>query len=829
MAALDTALQRAREGNGQVVGVVGEAGVGKSRLCLEFVERVRAKDVPVYEAHCPSHGKAIPFLPFFELLRGYFGVSAQDSDATVRQKIAGRLLLLDRSLDEILPVIFEFLGVPDSERPAPSMDPEARQRQLFGLVRRLVQDRRLAEPVVILVDDLHWIDSGSDAFLDQLVEATSGTRTLLLVNFRPEYHANWMGKSYYQQLPLVPLGPEAVEELLGDLLGDDPSLADLPDLIRARTGGNPFFIEEVVQSLMESGSLAGARGAYRLARLVTELEIPATVHSLLAGRIDRLAEREKQVLQTAAVLGKKFSEPVLKQVIELPDLDLAASLDTLQRSEFVYEEALYPTLEYAFKHALTQEVAYASQLTERRKRTHTAAARAIVALYPDKQDEQAALLAHHWEEAGEALEAARWHARAAGWVGYSDVAESLRHWQRVHKLVERLPETDEATSLRLLACVQILQFGWRLGVSQAEADALFAEGKALAARQGDPRAAALLAISYAARVGTLGNTQAYVEHAIEAARLAKESGDLELRCISHLGLAHSHWLAGRLMEALGFIDRGFELLGEERTIGIKTVGFSAFIWLVSIRGILEGYMGELEAGRRDLDRGIELAREINNAENLGWGLGSCAVHAALSGEPGNARAQALESLEIAEKLGSAHSLATALAYLGVAQLLHEEWQEAIDALEQALEIARSRRTRLDIEALMLANLARAYLGVGQVDKARQTAEDAVEAARQRGKPSHEIQAQLSLARVLLTSVGAEGRPAIEEALTRALELVEATGAKALEPQILVERAELARLLEDEATRKLQLREAHRLFAEMGATGHAKRLGKKLEL
>jgi adenylate cyclase len=698
MAALDTALQRARDGNGQVVGVVGEAGVGKSRLCLEFFERVQARGTPAYEAHCPSHGRAVPLLPVLELLRAYFGISEQDSDATARQKIAGRLVLLDRSFDEILPVIFDFLGVPDPERRTPAMDPEARQRQLFGLVRRLVQDRSSAEPVVILVDDLHWIDSGSDAFLDQLAAATSGTRTLLLVNFRPEYHAGWMGKSYYQRLPLVPLGPEAAEELLSDLLGDDPSVTALRDLARERTGGNPFFIEEVVQSLVEAGSLVGARGAYRLAKPVGELEIPATVQSLLAGRIDRLAEREKQVLQTAAVIGKKFPEPVLKQVIELPDVDLAASLDALQRSEFIYEEALYPAAEYAFKHPLTQEVAYTSQLTDRRRNTHAAAARAIVELYPDKQDEQAALLAHHWEEAGEALEAARWHARAAGWVGVGDPAQSVRHWQQVRELVQRLPETEESASLRMFSCLLMLRFGWRVGVSQAEADALYSEGKVLAARLGDAREAAMLAGAYAARVGTSGNAEAYVEHTIEAARLAEESGDLELRCVTHVGLVYSHAVAGRLAEALDFVERGLELVGEDRAIGLDTVGFSAFVWLLIIRGLLQASLGELEAGRRDLDRGIELAREANDAENLGWGLGGYAVLATLSGEPGKARARALESLAIAEKLGSAFSLGVAHTQLGVAQLVHEEWQEAIDALEQGLEIARSRATGLEREA-----------------------------------------------------------------------------------------------------------------------------------
>jgi tetratricopeptide (TPR) repeat protein len=281
-----------------------------------------------------------------------------------------------------------------------------------------------------------------------------------------------------------------------------------------------------------------------------------------------------------------------------------------------------------------------------------------------------------------------------------------------------------------------------------------------------------------------------VEQAIEAARLADESGDLESRCISQLGLAHSHAHAGRLTEALDFIERGLGLVGEDRTIGVKTVGFSAFIWLVSVGGIIRGQMGELEASRRDLDRAVELARELNNAEN---------------------------------------SRASSLSYLGAAQLLHEEWQEAIDALEQGLAIARGQGTRLDIEAVMLANLARAYLGAGQVEKARRTAEEALQTAHQRGELHHEIRAQLSLAHALLADDGANARAAIEETLARAFELVRETGAKAYEPHILEARAELARALGDEATYKRQLREAHRLFVEIGATGHAKRLAKELGL
>jgi class 3 adenylate cyclase/tetratricopeptide (TPR) repeat protein len=829
MAALQTALQRALEGNGQVVGIVGEAGVGKSRLCLEFVERARARGVPVYEAHCPSYGKTVPFLPVFALLRGYFGIAEPDSDATARQKIAGRLVLLDPSFEELLPVVFDFLGVADPERPSPQMSAEARHRQLFCFVRRLMQPARTSsEPGVMLIDDLHWIDAGSDAVLSELVEAITGSRTLLLANFRPEYHADWLRKSYYQQLPLMPLGPDAIEVMLGDLLGQDPSVVALPELIRQRTGGNPFYIEEVVNALVESGSLAGARGAYRLARTIEEIEIPDTVQSLLAARIDRLAEREKQVLQTAAVIGKKFSGTVLKEIAELPNTDLAASLSSLQRAEFIYEEAIFPEAEYVFKHPLTHEVAYGSQLAERRRRTHAAAAEAMAKLNAERQDEQAALLAHHWEQAGEVVEAARWHARAAGWLGYRDVAESVRHWQKVYALLEPLPLEEDTATLRMLACVQILVVGgWRLGFSEDEEQRLFDEGRRLATDLGDTRFLAMLMQSRGVRLVNTGDARGYVEHALEASRLADRTGDPELRCVAHLGLVYSHWGAGRLREALEFLERGLELVGDDLTSGVGVLGFSIGIWLRVFRGAIENMLGRLEQGRLSRAQGLQLARERGDTDNLGWGKVGAVFDRFHAGEVAGAKAHAQEALELAEKHGAAHMLSSGFQVLGLAQLLNQEWDEAIESFERSLEIARSHRTALENESSVLAKLAEACLGAGQSERARCTADEAIRVAQAGGFLAFEIEAQLAIARTLLAGEGTAARSAIEQALSRGLELVKETGASGLEPPLVEVRARLCRRLGDERAYRRDLRGAQRLYVEIGATGHARRIAEEL--
>ena len=411
LAWLDHVLARATESDGQVVGVVGDAGVGKSRLCLEFVSRCRAQGIAVHEAHCPAHGSTVPMLPVRDLLRSYLALGDGDSAEAVRCKVSDQLLGLDPNFREALPLVLDLLGVPDPDTPDTSRASSG--ERLAAFVRRFVPLRSANEPVVLLIDDAHWIDPASEELVRELAAAVHGTRTLLLANFRPEYRPAWLGGSHYHQLPLSPLGPEATRELLHELLGSDSSVGDLSGRIRERTGGNPFFIEEVVQALAASGSLAGERGAYRLTGPVDTLALPATVQSLLAARIDRLGEQAKHVLQAAAVMGMQFDEPLLEEVGRpgAPDLDTA--LGRIREAEFIYLVTPYPQPQYAFKHPLTREVAYHSLLGDQRARLHAMVAAALEKLRADRLGQYASLIAHHWEASGMRYEATRWQRRAA--------------------------------------------------------------------------------------------------------------------------------------------------------------------------------------------------------------------------------------------------------------------------------------------------------------------------------------------------------------------------------------------------------------------------------
>ncbi len=442
VAVLEAALSRAVAGHGQVVGVAGAAGVGKSRLCQEVVDRWRAEGMVVAEAHCPAHGKSLPYATLLDLLRSFFAITADERPTLGRRRVRSRLRGLHRALEQELPLVLDFLGLPDPKRPLPPMGAAARRERLFAFVCRLVQMHSAHAPTVLLIDDLHWIDPESDRFLAQLVEAVGWTRTLLLLNFRPDYCAEWMTTSYYRPLQLSPLTPDASDSLLQELVGADPSTAAVRAVIQESAQGNPFFIEEIVQSLVEQGVLVrersprhadapGGADHVRLVRPVAEIHLPATVQSLLAARIDRLPEPAKEVLQAAAVIGKRFSGPVLNLALgrvrgpdatadhqpaaamRYTDADLASALRTLQRADLIYAESSEAPPAYAFKHPLTHEVAYYSQLQETRARKHEAAARALEVVHADQLGEYAALLAHHWAAANKRYEAQLWRRRAA--------------------------------------------------------------------------------------------------------------------------------------------------------------------------------------------------------------------------------------------------------------------------------------------------------------------------------------------------------------------------------------------------------------------------------
>src|SRR5438132_2773627 len=367
---LQQALERAGTGHGQAMAGVGEAGVGKSRLAYEFVHSHHSPGCLVLESASVSYGKATPYFPVIDLLKRYSHVEEHDDTRTIRAKVTGQVLTLDPALQDAVPALLSLLDALPEDSPFLQLDPPQRRQRTLDALKRVLLCESQEQPLLLVFEDLHWIDAETQAFLNSLVESLPTAQVLLLVNYRPEYQHGWGRKTYYTQLRLDPLPPASAATVLQALLGDDPSLVPLTSLLIARTAGNPFFLEESVSTLVETGVLVGEPGAYRLAQPLHSIQVPATVQSMLAARIDRLPPEAKRLLQTAAVIGTEVPYPLLTAIADLPDTDLHRHLTHLQAAEFLYETRLFPELEYTFKHALTHEVAYGSLLQERRRAFH---------------------------------------------------------------------------------------------------------------------------------------------------------------------------------------------------------------------------------------------------------------------------------------------------------------------------------------------------------------------------------------------------------------------------------------------------------------------------
>src|SRR5262245_50011219 len=393
--ALRQALERAGTGHGQVVATIGEPGVGKTRLLYEFIRSHHVHDWLVLESSSVSYGKATAYLPVRDLLKAYFQLDDRDDGRKAREKLTGKLLTLDATFGLTLPAFLALLDVPVEDQHWQDLDPTQRRQHTLAAIKQLLLRESQVQPLLLVFENLHWIDAETQAVLDSLIESLPTARLLLLVNYRPEYQHGWGNKTYYTQLRLDPLPTASAEALLQALLGDDSSLVPLTRLVIERTEGNSFFLEESVRALVETGVLGGERGASRLAKPLDSLQVPATVQAVLAARIDRLPPEEKRLLQTAAVIGTEVPFALLQAIGELSEEELRRGLGHLQAAEFLYETRLFPELDYTFKHALTHEVAYGSLLQERRRALHASIVEASERLYADRLTEQAERLAQH--------------------------------------------------------------------------------------------------------------------------------------------------------------------------------------------------------------------------------------------------------------------------------------------------------------------------------------------------------------------------------------------------------------------------------------------------
>jgi class 3 adenylate cyclase/tetratricopeptide (TPR) repeat protein len=768
---LRQALERALAGHGQVVTVVGEPGVGKSRLYWEFIHSHRVHGWLTQESGSVSYGKATAYLPVIDLLKAYFHIEGRDDLRTIREKVTGKVLSLDRALEPALPALLWLLEVPVEDEAWGRLDPPQRRQRTLDALKRLLLRESQVQPLLLLVEDLHWIDAETQALLDILVESLPTARLLLLANYRPEYQHRWGGKTYYRQLRIDPLPAASADDLLTSLLGADSSLDPLKHTLIERTEGNPLFLEESVRTLVETKTLIGDRGAYRLAHDASAIQVPATVRAILAARIDRLSPEDKRLLQAASVVGKDVPAALLLAIAELADEALRRGLAHLQAAEFLYETTLFPDLEYTFKHALTHEVAYGGVLHERRRALHAQIVTAIETAHADRPTEHTERLAHHAFRGEEWDKAVRYGREAAmKALGRSANHEAAAYvWQALDAL-GRLPESQRtrelAIDLRLDLYVALLPLDQlrplleRLREAETLAQALEDRERLGWARLHICHVGGLLA----------EDPRRMAELAHDVIAIAQDLGNRRMEADAYL------W-AGCWTYSLGDHRRAVDLLlksGDARTSRqpgrpTRAVGPSGYVAMFLAE--LGDFVEAERAAEITLQARETIAGHPWNLINASWQI---AWAYALKGDLDHAKPLADRAVELSRQGGFTRSHGGAMSVLGRILLLSGQGPEAVGLLEEGL-----RRT--DAAGMMwlrgprLSDLGEAYLTVGRVQDAAACATEAVESARARGERGFEawalrLQAEIALAARPPNVVVAEERFHEAKALAAALEM-----------------------------------------------------------
>jgi class 3 adenylate cyclase/predicted ATPase len=717
MEQLRGAWEAAQAGHGQIVGVVGEAGVGKSRLVYEFKAPLET-GCRVLEAFSVSHGKAYSYLPLIDLLKTYFRITLADDERGRREKVTGKVLTLDRTLEDTLPYLFSLLDIGDEASSLAQMDPQIRKRRTLDAVKRILVRETLDQPCVLIFEDLHWIDTETQDFLEVMSESVATARLLLLVNYRPEYQHGWGSRTYYTQLRLDPLGAKESRELLTALLGEGASAEQeaLERLILEKTEGNPFFMEEVVQTLAEEGVLVGQRGGYRMERRPSELHIPTTVQGVLAARMDRLPPEEKDLLQTLAVIGKEFPLGLLRGVAEEGEEDLYRLLARLQAGEFVYEQPAFPDPEYTFKHALTQEVAYGSLLGERRGLLHERTGRAIEELYRDALDAHYGELAHHYSRTGNTPKAVE-YLRLAGEqaVQRSAYEEAIGQLSRGVELVATLPQTRERTERELHLQ---LALGRALTVTQGftapEVEQSFVRSRDLSEEVGEthPLLRALLGLSQVHLVRAEHDRAA--EIASQLLRLSEATRDPAHLLMAQVSLGATCYWRGEFSKARELQEAAIQLYdpqkheAQEYLWGSMVPGVPALVYLAwSLLSL--GYPDQALARSREA---LALAQELSHPFSQAFALtGSSRLRG---------RGEYQAAVEVGEALITLASENGFPFYVGLGTFLRASARAAqgqpqgIGEMRAVLEVAPTAGSVLG-RPMMLAFLAEAQGAQGQAE------------------------------------------------------------------------------------------------------------------
>ena len=801
----------ALRGRGQLVGVVGEPGVGKSRLVREFIQAM-GEDALVLETSAIALGNPAPYLPIVELLRSYFHLDIGEDADVIRRKVSEAIRGLDENLLPALSALLTLLDVPVPDPAWQSLAPAQRRQRTFDGVKRLLLRETRRRPLVLVFEDTHWNDTETQALLDSFVDGLPAAQVLVLLTYRPEYTHGWSGKSFYTQLRVDPLQPETAAELLGDLLGAHPSLQPLTARLIEWTEGNPFFLEESVRALVETGALAGEHGAYRLTMPIARIQVPATVEEVLAVRIDRLSAEQCRLLQSAAVIGKDVPYPILAAITDLPEESIGETLRQLQGAEFLYETSSAPELEYTFKHALTREVAYAS-LAQGKRTLHARILAVMETLYADRLEEHIDRLAHHafqghvWDKAVDYLRqaGARASARSAN-------RDAVGYFEQAFAALAHLPSTPSTQELDLdlrFEMRNVLQTLGEFGPQLAHLQ----QAERLARSLSDDRQLGWVSAYLTDYFRLTGEQDRAIEAGERALEMAESLNDFPLQVATYTWLGQALHGRGEYRRAATLFGKNVEaLVGRQlierfgapqpRSVHSRT----CLVWCLT-------ELGEFREGTRRGEEALQIAQPLEHALSLTTACAGLGYLYLRQGQVAKAIALLERGLEATRAANSPLWFPRVASALGLAYSRAGRAREGLAFLEEAVEQGAAMKM-MGSHALLLVSLGEGYLLADRIDDAAAAAEQALRLAREHVERGHEARALLLLADTALRSHPPDPARAREQA-AQALALAEPLELRPVAAHCHLTLGRAGRIAGQKESADRHLTTAAALFGEMG--------------
>jgi len=811
IASLTEAYEKTLSGPGQIVGIVGEAGVGKSRLLLEFKKRLADDNFTYLEGRCLQYGGSMIYLPVLDILRSYFEIKEGDQELLIKKKMEEKILRFDEKLKSVLPAFHELLSLKVEDQSYPKLQPIKKREKTFEAIRDLLVRESQNRPIILVIEDLHWIDKTSEEFLSYLIEWLANTRFLLVLLYRPEYTHTWGSKSYYTKIGLTQLSSQSSAELIRAILYDCEIESELETLILNRSAGTPLFIEELTHNFLENGTIQREQNQCFLTVEPNDIQIPDTIQGIIAARMDRLEDNIKRTMQVASVIGRDFAFRILQTITGMRE-ELKSYLLNLQGLEFIYEKSLFPELEYIFKHALTQEVAYNSLLNKRKKVIHGKIGKAIEQLYAERLEEFYEILAYHFVQA-EGWEKAFFYLSRSGDKARQTFAnhEAIEFYRKATEVSGRIsPALEEE---KLLPVYEGRGLVWMLLTKYDEAIEDFQMMRQMARASGNQRkegeSLGQLALAHLHKMSEK-HIPFVEEYAQEAMQLAQQTGDQNILAKSLSCLAMVHGARGNLIEADKNLEASLQISRRE---GFKESSSLS----LALLGIQAYWQGHFQQAVQICQEGLVVSREIHDGYNelftqgnLGlayWGVGNYA----------EAFRVLHDGMRKAKERDSKFAIGRLTNALG---WLHSEFGDVVSAVEydqDSKEVGRMYSVS-NVEISALINLGLDYFLLGQYERALSYLEPTLDRVQREAFGAHRWRWTIRLLIGLAEVHHAEG--AYEQALRYVedgLKEAQATSSQKYVAKGWALRGKILAQLGDRETAGAELQRAYTLAEELGCS------------